>query len=142
MSGVQLVEASVNRGLEVGVIRMVTRVQGLFLDELPKPLDQIEVGGVRGQKQQLDVQLLRHVSDKLAPLIRGVIEYQRDRCSHAQGGDLVQQLTDRVTIDVSLIADADQFLRERVHGSQNIVSLAARSAANEQPCRTPDPAQK
>ena len=54
----------------------------------------------------------------------------------------MQQFADRVAVDVRLIANADQFLRQRVDRSQDIVSLAARSTANEQPRRTPHPTQE
>ena len=49
--GAEWVQAAVARRFEGGKIGMIAIEQALFLKQLPKPFDQIEVGAVGGKKQ-------------------------------------------------------------------------------------------
>ena len=57
MGGVGLAQAVGDRGFEGGKVGVVVGIQALFLDELPEPFDQVEIGGVGGQETQFDLQL-------------------------------------------------------------------------------------
>ena len=54
MGGRKLVQTGFNGGVKVGVVGVVSRVQSLLLHEVPEPLNEVHVGGVRRQEEQLD----------------------------------------------------------------------------------------
>lgn len=78
MNGVGIVQATldgVHEGTEVGV---VLGIQALLFDELPQSLDEIEIGGVRGEEQPLDVKFLGVRFDEFAAWITGIVQDDRD----------------------------------------------------------------
>src|SRR5512135_3622338 len=66
-----------NRRLEPEEVLVVPARQALLLDELPQPLDQVQVRRVRRQEQQLDPKLLGQLLHHGAALIAGVVQDQR-----------------------------------------------------------------
>ena len=55
MGGMGLAQTVKNGCFECGEIAVVFGIQTLFLDKLPEPLNQIEVGRVGRQKTEFDV---------------------------------------------------------------------------------------
>ena len=68
----QAVRDRPGKGGEVGVILWV---QHLFFHEFPKPFNQVQVGRVRRQVEQLDFQGLRQSPHDLALLMARVVQY-------------------------------------------------------------------
>ena len=52
-----LVKAVGNCVSKVGEIGVVFRVEDLFLDEFPEPLDEIQIRGIGREIKQLDIEL-------------------------------------------------------------------------------------
>ena len=61
------------------VVRIVLGVQALLFDKLPEALNQIQIGRVGGQEQQLDAQPLRQTLHQRTPLIAGIVEHDGER---------------------------------------------------------------
>jgi hypothetical protein len=60
-------------------VRIVLRGQTLFLDKLPEPLKQIQVGGIGGSGEQLNPQGVRDALHQRTPLIARVVQDDRHR---------------------------------------------------------------
>jgi len=135
-------EAAVDRVAEIGKCVVVASVKDVSFDELPEPFDQVEVGRIRRQELQLDVERRRQVDDQRAVLIAGVVQHQGDWSLQAKGRDFAQQFAHRVRRHGAGGGDADELIRHRVPGSQDAVALAARGSANEQAMQTPQAAQE
>jgi len=140
--GRDLIQTAVDRGAEFGEGVVVAAVEHVSFDELPQAFDEVEVGRIRRQELQLDVERRRQVDDQRAVLIAGVVEHQGDRSCQAEGGDLAQQFTHRVRRHRAGGRDADKLIRHGVPGSQHAVALAARGPSNEQALQTPQTAQE
>ena len=54
VDGVGLSKASGDGLFEDGEVVVVDRIEALFFDELPKPLDAVEIGGISRQEKKLD----------------------------------------------------------------------------------------
>src|SRR6201995_1438808 len=54
VDGVGLSKASGDGLFEDGEVVVVDRIEALFFDELPKPLDEVEIGGISRQEKKLD----------------------------------------------------------------------------------------
>jgi len=140
--GRDVIQATVDRGTEFGEGVVVAAVEHVAFDELPQAFDQVEVGRIRGQELQLDVERRRQVDHQRAVLIAGVVEHQGDRAWQLEGGDLAQQFTHRVRRHRAGGRDADELIRHGVPGTQHAVAFAARGPANEQTPQTPQTAQE
>lgn len=121
---------------------IVAAVERLLFDELPQPLDQVQIGRIRRQKLQADVQALGQIHHQGAMLIAGVVQHHGDRPLQPQHRDFAEQGAHGFGGDGGLRRDADQFVRHRVPGSQHAVALTSRGASNEQPGPAPDTAQE
>ena len=137
-----LAQAVGDRGFEGGKVGVVVGIQALFLDELPEPFDQVEIGGVGGQETQFDLQLGGGSQDQGAFLIAGVVEKHADGCTQAERRQLVQQGADLFGGDVRVVGHRDQFVGDGIQGSQHIEPLAARGCPDEQAGQRPEEAQK
>lgn len=90
MAGVGLGEARRDGLLEEGEVLVIGRVQTFLFDEFPKPLDEIEIGGIGRQVQHLDAERFGQIHDQPTFLIAGIIENERDRNGQSAGGDTAQ----------------------------------------------------
>ena len=63
-----------DRVLQRLTVRIVLRVQTLFVDKLPEPLKQIHVGGISGSVEQLHPHGVRDALHQRAPLIARVVQ--------------------------------------------------------------------
>ena len=79
MDGTDLRQTGLDRGPELVEPGMVLAVEFLSLDELPQPLNQIQVGGVRRQVQQGNSQLGGQSLYRGVSLVAGVVQHERDR---------------------------------------------------------------
>ena len=96
MFGGNVFQVAVDCGAEVGERVVVAAVEDVSFDELPEPLDQVEVGLIRKQELQLNVERRRQVSDQRAVLIAGIVQHQSDRSLQAESRDLAKQFAHRV----------------------------------------------
>lgn len=139
----QVIEALLDGGRELLVLGVVGRTQALRLDELPDPLDQVQIGRVRRQVQQFDPQLLGQIVYQRALLVACIVQHQGDRQPRQRcRRHGTQQQTDRLGIDVAVVADLDQLVADTVQRRQYIVAFPPGGGAEEQACHTPDHAQE
>jgi len=89
-------EATVDRVAKVGERIVVAAVKDIAFDEFPEPLDQVEVGRIRWQELQLNIERRREVNDQRAVLIASVVQHESDWSFPAEGRDLVEQFAHRV----------------------------------------------
>ena len=99
-----------NRGFEVLKGGIIASVQAAFFDQLPEPFDQVELGRIRREKQQLDLESSGGVLDQPTALIAGVVQNDGDRNRQGQLGQLAQQPTDAFAVNVGVGGDGDQFV--------------------------------
>ena len=136
-------EAVLNGGHELLGSGVVFAVEANLIDKLPQPLNEVEVGRVTRQEQQLDVPCLGVVDDPPAMLVRGVVEHQRDGTHRAvQGPEFVQQLADRLSVDERPVGQADQLARHGVEGAEYIEPLASGGGLEKHAGETPYQAQE
>lgn len=96
MFGGDVVQAAIDRGLELLEGIVMSSVEHVAFDELPQSFDQVEVRRIGWQELQFDVEHCRQIHDQRAVLVAGVVQHQGDRTLQAEGSDLPQQLTHRV----------------------------------------------
>lgn len=128
--------------LEIPEFGIAFRVQALLLDKLPEPLNQIEMWRVRRQKQQLYPQHRGGVLDQATALIARIVQHQGDRVPGRHGGNLPQQLTDALTVDVGLVDHGEHLVGDGIERPQHVEPLAATGGGQEQPHPAPDRGQK
>jgi len=115
--GLGLSQAGVNSGCEGTEVRVVLGVQALLFDKLPQPLDEVEVGRIRGQEQQLDPQLLCHGLYERTALIAGIVQHHGDRHAQGERGQAMEELADTLGVDVGGVGDRDDFMGQGVEGA-------------------------
>ena len=130
-------DAVADRLAERTKVGVVFRVQGLLLDELPKSLDEVQIGRVGRQVDQLYVQRFGQFSHHRAFLISGVVQNQTDRHANIRLGDLPQQFTDTRCVNVPIIGHRYQFMCDGVQGAQHIEALPAGGRFYEATHETP-----
>lgn len=109
---------------------VVVPVQHGFLEELPKSLDQVEIGRIRWQKNQFDFGMFQIVRHELRPVITGIVANDLNPASFGVLGlDLLKQLDRRLGIDGVVVAD-DGTEIIAVDDAIDIEPLPARVAAN------------
>ena len=111
--------------------------QALLLDELPYALDQVQVGGVTGQEQQLHLQGARQRLHHRAGLLARVVQHQGDRAAQARGRDLPQPRADRLGVDGGMAGHPDPRVGDRIQRRQDVGTLAAGRPGQEQPYQAP-----
>jgi hypothetical protein len=62
-----------NRVLKRHAVGIVLGVETLLFDKLPQALNEIEIGGIRGEEEQLDPQGCRERLDQGTALIAGIV---------------------------------------------------------------------
>ena len=107
----------------------------------PQAFNQVEVGRVRGEEQQRDIQLSGQCLDRGVVLIAGVVQHQRDRCGQTQRGNLLQQFAHRLGVDDRGVGHGDQLARHRIPRPQHIEPLTTRSRTHEDPREGPQATQ-
>ena len=130
-------DAVADRLAERAKVGVVFRVQGFLLDELPESLDEVQIGRVGRQVDQLDLQRFGHFSHHGALLISGVVQNQTDRHANICLGDLPEQLTHTGCVDVRIIGHGYQFMRDGVQSTKHIEALPTGRRFNEATHETP-----
>src|SRR6201991_4203504 len=87
VDGVGLSKASGDGLFEDGEVVVVDRIEALFFDELPKPLDEVEIGGISRQEKKLDAKGEGKIPDQPTFLITGVVKNEGDGHGEAQSGN-------------------------------------------------------
>lgn len=77
------------------------------------------------------MQCLGFVPNEFAFLIACVVENEHDGHIGIQAPQFIEQLTDTVGIDVSIIRDHDQFMGNGIEGRQDIQALPTSGCLNE-----------
>lgn len=143
VAGVDTVEAVLNGSHELLGSGVVFAIEAILLDKLPQPLNEVEVGRITRQEQQLDVPRLGVVDDPPAMLVRGVVEHQRDGTQGTvQGPEFVQQLANRLGVDERPVGQADQLACHGVEGTEYIEPLAPGGGLEKHAGETPHQAQE
>lgn len=74
-------------------VSIISRIEAFLFHELPQPFDQIEIGGVRWEKEDLNIQTSGNVKDILASLIPSVIHNKGDRVLQTKCSNFFKQLS-------------------------------------------------
>src|ERR1700739_1058906 len=91
VAGVCLSRGSADGLFEDGEVVVVDRIEALFFDELPKPLDEVEIGGISRQEKKLDAKGGGKIPDQTTFLITGVVKNEGDGHGEAQSGNTVKE---------------------------------------------------
>ena len=110
MRGMCFVQAPANRCLEGPKIGVVPGVQTLLLGELPQPFNEVQIGRVCGEVQQLDIQFGGQAQDQGTFLIAGIVQHQTVSYLNLKTGDTIR--TD--TIPDADLMDMSEEDRDRV----------------------------
>lgn len=135
-------QTTIDGGAEVGKRTVMATIQYLFLDEFPQSLNQIQIGRIRGQELQVDAQRPGQLHHQITMLIACIVQHQGDRSLQPQCLDLPEQITHGFRVHRGGRRNTDQFMRDRVPGAQDAVTLAPRTATDEQAHHTPDTTQE
>src|ERR1700722_13969731 len=118
--GGQVIQTPSDDGGERLVVGVVGGVEAFLLDELPQAFDQIEIGGVRRQVQQLDTQLGRQVAHQRALLVARVVQHQRNRQARTGLDHGTQQGADGLSVDVTVIGNLHQVVADGVQSPKDV----------------------
>jgi hypothetical protein len=94
--------------LEQVNVFIVGAVETFFAHEAPEPLNQIEIGRIGRQKEQLDAQLAGSLHYQSTALIAGIVHQQGHRRGETEGGDLLEQVAHTAGVDGALIGHASR----------------------------------
>ena len=142
MAGVDGFEAVKDGGLELLVGGVVAAVEAILFDELPQPLDQVEVGRVARQEQQVDAPCDGVDHHELAVLVARVVQHDGDGIVRVQGPQFVEQVADGLGGDVSLVDDVNQLTSDGIERSQHVEALTAGGGLDEGAAEAPDHGQE
>jgi hypothetical protein len=137
MRGVCLREAlddSGFEGREVGVIGGIT----LLFDELPHPLNQVEVRGIGRQKTQLDLSAGGEGHHLGTALRARIVQDHSQGNAEGERSELAQEGTDLRGRNVGVVRDRPQFMGEGIQGPQHLEPLASGRGAEENPRHGPE----
>jgi hypothetical protein len=127
--------------LERFKVFIVGVVETFFAHETPEPLNQIEIGRIGGQKEELDAQLAGPLEHEPAALIARIVQHQGNRGAEAKDGDLLEQFAHADGVDVALIGHGNELVSDGMQSSQHIEALSATRSAHQHASETPEPAQ-
>jgi hypothetical protein len=127
---------------KVGEIVVIFRIKDFFLNEFPEPFDKIQIRGISGQVKQLDIELQSQCSHDLALLIARIIQHQRYWDIEVQLRNPSQQLADAVRVDVRVVCDQHQFVRDRIQRTQYVEALPPRRGLDEEAGERPQNTEK
>lgn len=142
MFGWNVLQASVDGLTESGEVIVVFAVEDVAFDEFPQAFDQVQVGRIRRQELQPDVQRCSEVHHQSTALIASVVQHQRHGTLQSQCGNFVKQVAHRIRRYSPAGGDAYQLIRHRIPCPQNTVTFATGSTANEHSLRTPQATEK
>lgn len=71
----EVVQDLLNRRAKLRKGRVEAIAGDFALQELPESLDQIEIGRVRRQIEQVDAAIVRRIGDRIGMVVRGIVEY-------------------------------------------------------------------
>jgi hypothetical protein len=123
-------------------VRIVLRVQTLFVDKLPEPLKHIPVGGISGSVEHLNPHGLRDALHQRAPLIARVGQDDRHRDVWVGGRSPAPSLTPRRGGTLGQLLDRQHLVCARLQGRSYLHPLAPRGGFDKEPLATPDEASK
>ena len=129
-----------DRVLQRLTVRIVLRVQTLFVDKLPDPLKQIHVRGIRGSVEQLHPHGWREALHQRAPLSARVVQDDRHRDVWGGVRSQAQSLTHRLGGTIGQMLDRPHLVCARLQGRSYMHPLAPRGRFDKEPLETPDEA--
>jgi hypothetical protein len=142
MGGLRLRQALGEGGFEGCEVGIVGGIQALLFDELPQPLNQVEVRGIGRQKTDLKVEAGGE-GDNLRTALRASLgEHHRQRNPELARGYLSQERTDLGGSNGGVVGNSEEFLGDRVERPQDVEALPARWGAHEQPGDRPEEPQE
>lgn len=103
-------------------------IEDFLLDEFPQPFDQVEIGGIRGQEEQLNVKLLSSLQHEAAPLVAGIIQNDNNLAVIVANCRLLEQSTNGRGVHIGCLSDHDQFFAHSVDCPQHTETLASTPA--------------
>ena len=124
--------------LEVVKVSVIRRIQTGLLDKLPHALNQIQVGRVRRQVQEFNLERGGQGRDQLTFLVAGVIQDQGNGHPQVQRGELTESLTHRARSNVGVVRHRHQLVGNGVQRSQDIEALAPRWRPDKHPRKAPE----
>lgn len=135
----QALADGLGEAVEVGV---VFGVEALLFDELPEPFNEVEVGRVGGQEEQLDAQGGGVLNHDVTALIAGIVQDDGEGEVQTEGGQLREEFTDLRGSDIGVVGHRDPLVGDGVERAQHIESLATTGGGDEDPRQRPEIAQK
>jgi hypothetical protein len=133
---------TLRKGLLEGVkVLIVGAGEAFFSDEFPQALDQIEIGGVSRQKQELNAKSSRLLHHEPTALRARIIHHHGDRSAQTQGSELVEPFAHAAGIDVAVIGHGNQLMGDGMQCCQDIEALPSARGTHQHASETPQPPQ-
>jgi hypothetical protein len=89
---------------------IISRIETFLFHEFPQSFDQIEVGRVRWEKEDFNIQTSSNILDILTPLIPSIIHNERDGDLEPESSYFFQELAHTHRIDVRVIGHRDELM--------------------------------
>lgn len=128
-----LVKAISNGVSKVGEIGVVFRVKNLFLNEFPEPFDEVQVRRIRGEIEQLYIELQSQCGHNAALLITGIVQHERDGHAKMQFRNAPQQFADAVCPNVGIVRDQYQFMGDRIQRTKDVEPSSPSGCLHKEP---------
>ena len=128
---IEIFKAGVNGEAELAKAVVVAVGQPALFDQLPKPLDEVEIGAVGGQEEQFDVEGRRLEFDQFTTLVTGVVHDESEGRPRMAGADEFEQFADTWRVDVARRAHAADLLAVTVHCPEKTIALVLRRGLDE-----------
>ena len=102
----------------------IPTVEDFLFDKLPEPFDDIEIGGVRREKKQGDVEATGKGNDSATVLIACVVEDQRDGDVGIFLPELEEECHDHFSVDIGIIDQGGKLLGDGIDSPEDIDAIA------------------
>ena len=103
-----------DRLFERAKLGIIPPMEAVGLYKLPEPFDEVEVGGIRRQPEQGNLEACRLGHHIGIALITSVIQHEGDGQVRELGRQFFQERDHAFTVDVGVIGHRDDLVRDRV----------------------------
>ena len=124
------VDEGIHLTTEEREVIVILRAQ-LTLDELPKPLDQVQIRTVGRDVIEVDIQTQGQFLDGPAFLITGIVQHKMDLFAGVYCPEFLEQFTNLCGSNITVVGGCMYFFGQEIDGAQDIVAFTSRPCSDQ-----------
>lgn len=92
-------------------------IEAFLLHKLPQSLDQIKIGRVRWEEENLNIQTGSNLGNVFTSLISSIIHDECDRNFETKSSNFFKKLSNTYRVNIAIIGHHDELMRDSVECS-------------------------